>query len=156
MSYSALRDILWVKWLILDLWAVHTHRWVGSHRIPCLPDVFWKLVSRKRQCLLPRNRDPALDICNLRGKKLLSFILDTSLIAKWVRLDAGQRSGTKHNLVLTESARRGDSHEGPKLLGYPVRGDDHMELKDGKEVRNFMGKREEPNSWRLSLCSRMS
>lgn len=89
---------------------------------------------------------PCLGYLQFKGKKPLSFILDTSLIAKWVRLDAGQRSGTKHNLVLTESARRGDSHEGPELLGYPVRGDDHMELKDGEEIRNFMGEREEPNS----------
>lgn len=28
-----------------------------------------ELVGRKRQCLLLRNRDPALDLSNLRGKK---------------------------------------------------------------------------------------
>lgn len=57
----------------------------------------------------------------------------------------GRGSGTKHSLVLTESAGRGDSHDGQKLLGYPVRRDDHMELKDGEEFWNFMGKREGPD-----------
>lgn len=57
----------------------------------------------------------------------------------------GKGSGTEHSLVLTESGGRGDSHDGLKLLGYPVRGDDHMELKDGEEVRNFVAEKEEPD-----------
>lgn len=48
-------------------------------------------------------------------------------------------------MFLTESVGRGDSHDGPELLGCPVRGDNHMELKDGKEDRNFMAEREEPD-----------
>lgn len=57
----------------------------------------------------------------------------------------GRGSESKCSLVLTESAGRGDSHEGPKLLGCPGRGDDHVELKEGEEVRTFMGEREEPD-----------
>lgn len=46
------------------------HRWVVTHRVPYLPAVFWKLIFRKSQFLQPRNRDSALDICNLREKPL--------------------------------------------------------------------------------------
>lgn len=58
------------------------------------------------------------------------------------KIDGGMGGESKHSLVSTEGAARGDSHEGPKLLGCPGRGDDHVELKDGEEVKTFMGERE--------------
>lgn len=58
-------------------------------------------------------------------------LLDSSLIIKWVKFGGTQSS--KHNLVLTESAERGSSHEGPKQLGCLGRCDDHMEHKNGAQ-----------------------